>query len=272
MGRVSEACLSLAVSQASCGIHRGSFPSSSRGRGEGGVLSDGVHNTVGRNWISLMLSKNLICLSPDFFLIPPSSTLDAAEEEWASLAVSWTAEEAWCSLAGSLPHLPSPSHYHLGKGIMWAKSNCSSYPRQCVWNLRFCSNGVLECLWKPGLPQLSCLWWRVLHVRLGHGQEGLESVHKLLQGPRSGWRSVLPNGLYSFQYLQAPFYQTLTTRDTSSDFSSEVHLRSSLKEQRHQHQPSNILYSVVSFSPKGGNFWNFLHVTLELFLHFGLLH
>lgn len=72
-----------------------------------------------------------------------------------------------------------PKLCHLGDDVMWAKISCSSYPLIAS---------------QPGLQRLCCLWMTsqvsAVQVLLDCGREGLESVHRLLQGPQLVLRSI----------------------------------------------------------------------------------
>ena len=82
----------------------------------------------------------------------------------------------------------------LGGGVIHARSSCFSYLLQT--HPFFSFSGVLELLlWKPRfLQRVSCLWVTAqvnVLCSLYSGQEGLELVHRPLQGPQP-WRSLCP--------------------------------------------------------------------------------
>lgn len=182
-----------------------------------GRLPDGVHYAVRSNNIPLMpFSENFIyCFLISFLSESWNSwfrTLNSASKKWVSLAASCKAGEAGSSFTRSPFPLwkksqakqvtLSPELCYLGGGLMQAKSSCFSIhsnfslffffsPTEC-WNF--------SC-WKPGLPQkLSCPSVGNCPSQCSpgapaHCQEGLELVHRLLQGPQLVLRSVslLPN-------------------------------------------------------------------------------
>ena len=59
-----------------------------------------------------------------------------------------------------------------GGGVMQVKSNCSSYPLQCIQSwITFCSNSVLELLcWTPGLKQRFSHLWLIVKLVLSRGK------------------------------------------------------------------------------------------------------
>lgn len=134
---------------------------------------------------------------------PKLSTLDAAGEKWVSLAVSWTAEEAWCSFTCSSSHptshppqrmaLLGPSCVTLGK---------VGKVKLFLLSTLMCPNSYFSLHWSAGTSPLETqtsinallsvvtAQVEVIQMLLDHGQEGLEPVHKLLKSPQSGWRSI----------------------------------------------------------------------------------
>lgn len=132
-----------------------------------GGLSDGVHSIVRRNPIPLMLSKSLICLSPDLILscnVVLWMLQERNESFWLHPKQLW--KPGAQSLALPLTYLSPPHRMafvwpyccHLREG--WQRQ---TFPliHSNVSKLIFYSNGVLELLLeKPRLPlRLSYLWW-----------------------------------------------------------------------------------------------------------------
>lgn len=141
---------------------------------------DGVHDVLSGIHIPLIMFCSELCL-----LVPAAhqslvmqlmsqSVLDGQERNgllWQCVAQVGKLRAASHTLA--LPHVRNhwlrrallPLGGPKVGGMRWVKSNCSSYPLQCILSdiFLFCSSAMLELLhWTPGLPQMFSFLWVIV--------------------------------------------------------------------------------------------------------------
>lgn len=159
-----------------------------------GFLLDIACDTVSRIHITLMLSKSPIGISPCQVMQLAIQYFGWTREKRTSLEVS-TARESGCSLTCS--HFPlweklwakkislSSKLYHLERGMMWIKPNCSSYLFQsiqtCNFFLMVCWNvSIRNSNFHKGSLVYGWLFKIVFQWFLECGCERLEPVHRPL--------------------------------------------------------------------------------------------